>query len=140
MNHKTEFEYPYTILTVERQNYEVMGKGDWYTIKYQIYFDGSYIIEYYILDKDINNPKFIKSESGQLSPIKFFRLKKLLDRNDWDTSNRETESDEDIWKLGYFSPSGKLLESMGDININNDDKILTQIIKCLPKIKKIYKK
>ena len=35
-----------------------MGKGDWYTIKYQIYFDGSYIIEYYILDKDIDNPKF----------------------------------------------------------------------------------
>lgn len=133
---KTEIEYPYTILTVERHNYEVMEKGDWHTIKYDIYFDGSYTITYYTLEDDILNPKYASTETGKLNILKFKRLKNLLDSKNWDNSNREVESEDDIWKIGYFNKEGKLIESIGDTNSIYKDKILNKIINCLPKIKK----
>lgn len=137
---KTEIEYPYTILNVERQNYSIMQKGDWYSIVYDIYFDGSYAITYFTLGDDINNPEYKKTETGKLNYFKFKRLKKLLDSKNWDNSNRNAKSEDDIWKIGYFSETGKLLESMGDTNFIYEDKILNKIIKCLPKINKNYNK
>ena len=136
---KLEFEYPYTILNVERHNYNVLQLGDWHTIEYNIYFDGSYIINIFTLDIDINNPKFYKSISGKLNFFKFKKLQRLLNYKNWDNTKRKTKSKDDIWKIGYFS-NGKLIESMGDINIKNDDKILNKIVSCLPKDKLFMRK
>lgn len=135
-NKKTEIEYPYTILSVERHNYSVMNKGDWYTILYTIYFDGSYTITYYVLGDDINIPEYKGTETGQLGVFKFIKLQRLLNSKHWDNSNREVKSEDDIWKIGYFNKEGKLIESIGDTNYIYKDKILNKIIKCLPKVKK----
>lgn len=135
-NKKTEIEYPYTILSVERHNYSVMNKGDWHTILYTIYFDGSYIITYYVLGDDINTPEYKDIETGQLSVFKFIKLQRLLNSKHWDNSNREAKSEDDIWKIGYYNQKGKLVESIGDTNKKYDDTILKKIVKCLPPVKK----
>lgn len=135
-NKKTEIEYPYTILSVERHNYSVINKGDWHTIIYTIYFDGSYVITYYVLGNDINTPEYKGIETGQLSVFKFIKLQRLLDSKNWDNSNREAKSEDDIWKIGYYNQKGKLVESIGDTNKKYDDIILKKIVKCLPPVKK----
>ena len=137
-NKKTEIEYPYTILSVERHNYSVMNKGDWHTIIYTIYFDGSYTITYYVLGDDINTPKYKDIETGQLGIFKFIRLQRLLNSKHWDNSNREAKSEDDIWKIGYYNQKGKLVDSIGDTNKKYDDTILNKIVKCLPPVKKEF--
>ena len=128
----------YLMLRAEIHNWGLMGPGDWSRTVWKVYSDMAYEItvafrpDIYERRDDISEI-CDKPINGRMSSASFQKLKKALDKKQWrHLKERIRAFDGEAWKIDYYSPSGEVLNTSGELGYIYGEKHLEQLVRLLP--------
>ena len=106
----------YKLLKATEHNWGLACPGDWSTVTWQIYSDGSYSVRavFIPLLEDLKCGKKSKSMKGQMDAKAFSELKKALNVKQWKDPNIKIDACDGVaWDIKQYASDGKLLNTSG---------------------------
>ncbi len=130
----------YKLLKAVEHNRSRMRPGDWQTVVWSVFSDGTYSISIYFKpawDEEKQEEYIVEPSrlnSGVMDKEKFDGLKELLEAEIWRNPDKEIWMEDGVgWEIEYYSPEGEILNSSGKINAIVGEEILERIVWKLPK-------
>lgn len=126
------------LLRAELHNWSLIGPGDWTTVTWLVFFDGSYSIHREFLPEwektKADFRKMSKSEEcGTLNPKMINQLKEAIDRDPWRNPRIKCDACDGVaWIIEAFSEDGDIIKTSGELDYIYGHKNLEAIVSCLP--------
>ena len=119
----------FLLLNARKENLDMAGPGEWQTIRWSVFSDGSYTIQVrFVPDKE-------RPDSGEKSGImkkdRFARLGEAL-LPEWKTNLYSCACDGAAWQFEQYSPDGTVVRSTGELRAIFGNEVLEQIAALLP--------
>ena len=116
-------------LKAYKKNWGLSGPGEWDTVSWSVYTDGTYEIRIdYIADAD---PSYCKEKSGTMKKDRFAKLYNAIDQ-DWKPDTFSCACDSVAWKFEQYSPDGTIVRSSGELGYIYGKEVLELIASLLP--------
>ena len=102
----------YLLLEAKKENWGLMVYGDWRSISWKVYSDGSYAVRIGFVS-DYGKDDFIQ-KTGRMRKGHFSRLCEAIDQ-DWSSEIDSCACDGVAWEIVQYSPDGTVVKSSGKL-------------------------
>ena len=119
----------YLLLEARKVNWGLSSCGDWSSISWKVYNDGTYFVEICFIPKQ--DPDDFIQKSGKMRKDHFTKLCEAMDR-DWSSEFTTCACDGEAWEIKQYSPEGYIIKSNGTLDYIYGQKPLERITELLP--------
>ena len=139
----TYTNFPMMLKAVEC-NWSLHSAGDWSETEWEIYYDHSYVTKVnFVPDYDCEKHEKIYVppiiNTGELDNKTFSDLEALLKTKVWRDPNIHIRAYDGVaWKIDYYSPEGKIVNSSGKLGYIYGEKLLNDIVEIIAQLQVPY--
>ena len=125
------------LLRAELHNWSLRGPGDWTTVIWLVFYDGSYNIirEFnpeWEKNKACSHETRKSEERGTLNSKILNTLKKAIDKDPWRNPKIKCHACDGVaWVIEAFSEDGDIIKTSGELDYIYGHKVLEAIVSCL---------
>ena len=132
------------LLKAVAHNWSEIGPGDWETVTWFVYYDGSYEIIETInppihIQKGFDtiprckNGVIVRNRKGMMGNKNFSLLKRAMQPDPWKDPALEIDADDGVaWKIKSYREDGRVEKSSGKLGYIYGNRILERIVSLLP--------
>ncbi len=119
------------ILLAYNENWGLIGPGDWHSVAWQIFSDGSYSIKSSFVPED--EPDKPERHRGKMRSSSFQKLMEAISC-EWDEDSSAVDGcDGDAWAIEQYDEKGQIIRSSGPLGYIYGKEKIERIIKMLPR-------